>query len=216
MSIKKIMGTAASSALLLGSLALPTFAANAPATTTGPVATAPGQNKIQCFDGPTDGSSYGGKCTLKANGAKGPVTLDNTDNNPNGDYSGVYVQNTTMSGQLLSAVTQLGYTYSGTTAPTPGSLSLNVPIDTGTGIVYAFVDAYYCPGTNGVVNVVSDTNCGIWVNGVEYANWSDLATQNPTWKVAAGALPFVIAERTPGENPTSWTVSNVTLGKGGR
>jgi hypothetical protein len=80
----------------------------------GPPATAPGQNKLLCFDGTTDGG-FGGVCTLKANGAKGPATLNNTDSNAAGDYAGVYYANTTMSGQALGAVTQPGYTYSGTT-----------------------------------------------------------------------------------------------------
>src|SRR5690349_6967489 len=86
-----------------------------------PVPTAPGQNKLLCFDGTTDGG-FGGICTLKANGAKGPATLDNTDSNVNGDYSGVYIQNTTITGQTLGNITQLGYNYTGITTPTPGNL----------------------------------------------------------------------------------------------
>lgn len=178
----------------------------------GPVATAPGQNKIQCFDGTTDGG-FGGTCTLKNSGANSPATLDNSDSNVNGDYAGVYVQNSTIFGQSLSQVTKLGYTYSGSIAPQPGDLSLNVPIDTdgnGTTDTYAFIDAYYCPGTNGVVDVIHDQNCGIWVNGVEYANWAALVSANPTWKVA-NAPAFVIAERTPSEPSATWTVSNVML-----
>ena len=76
----------------------------------------------------TDGG-FGGTRTIKGNGAKGPATLNNTDTNSAGDYAGVYYANTTMSGQPLTAVTQLGYTYSGTTHPTPGDLSLNVPVN---------------------------------------------------------------------------------------
>src|SRR5437660_1367225 len=82
---------------------------------------APGQNKLLCFDGTTD-RGFGGICSLSTDGAKGVGTLNNTDSNPNGDYAGVYIQNTTLSGQLLSAVTQLTYTYSGTVAPTPTRL----------------------------------------------------------------------------------------------
>src|SRR5258708_6147940 len=71
-----------------------------------PPPTAPGQNKLLCFDGTTDGG-FGGICTLKANGATGPATLDNTDSNPKGDYAGVYFANTTMTGQTLGNITQL-------------------------------------------------------------------------------------------------------------
>jgi len=183
------------------------------------VDTAPGQNKLQCFDGTTDGG-FGGICTLKANGAKGPATLDNTDSNPNGDYSGVFIQNTTLSGQLLTSVTQLSYSYSGTTVPTPGDLSLNLPIDTNGDHVtdfYAFIDAFYCPGVGGHVDVIHDSACGIFAGGVVfYPNWAAFVSAYPGARVTSTALPFVIAERTPAEGPAFWTVSNVTLGKPGK
>src|SRR6185369_9158829 len=91
--------------------------------------TAPGQNKLQCFDGTTDGG-FGGLCTLNSNGAKGMATLNNSDSNPAGDYSGVYINNTTLTGQTLGNITQLGYNYTGNISPLPGNLSLNVPVDT--------------------------------------------------------------------------------------
>jgi hypothetical protein len=183
------------------------------------VDTAPGQNKLLCFDGTTDGG-FGGVCTLNSNGAKGPATLDNTANNPSGDYAGVYVQNTTMSGQPLSSITQLSYQYTGTISPLPGDLSLNVPIDTNNDHVtdfYAFIDAYYCPGTDGKVDVIHDANCGIWAGGVVfYSNWAAFVAAYPGAVVTSTALPFVIAERTPAEVPAVWRVNNVTLGKPGK
>jgi len=190
--------------------------------------TAPGQNKIQCFSGTTDLSGFGGTCTLNSNGAKGSATLDNSVAVSSADYAGVFINATTITGQTLGNITQLGYTYTGTVTPNPGDLSLNVPVDTngdGKNDAYLFIDAFYCPGTGGVVDVIHDTNCGIFVNNVEYANWAALVAANPTWTVAAlgaddqsvGTLPFVIAERVNGvEPPAVWTVSNVTLGKGGK
>ncbi len=181
--------------------------------------TAPGLNKLLCFDGTTEGGGYGGVCTLKANGAKGPATLDNTDTNPNGDYSGVYFQESTLFGQSLGSVTQLGYNYTGNITPMPGNLSLNLPLDTDGDITntetYAFIDAYYCPGTDGSVDVIHDGVCGIWVDGIEYANWAALVAAHPTWSVANN-YPFVIAERTPSEVSALWTVANVKLGKSGK
>ena len=189
---------AATASLLVGGIA---FAA-APST-------APGQNKLLCFDGTTDGG-YGGVCSA-GNGAKGPATLNNTDSNPAGDYSGVYIQNSTLVGQLLKNVTQLGYNYTGTTTPTPGDLSLNLPLSTGG---YAYVDAYYCPGTSGVVDVINQSNCGIWYNNTEYANWAALAAAYPTATVSD--IAFIVAERTPGEASAMWTVGNIKLGKAGK
>src|SRR5258705_12860160 len=89
-------------------VALATMLAMPTTISAAAVDTAPGQNKLQCFDGTTDGG-FGGTCTLKANGAKGPAYLDNTDSNAAGDYSGVFIQNTTLAGQTLGSVTQLGY-----------------------------------------------------------------------------------------------------------
>jgi hypothetical protein len=183
------------------------------------VDTAPGQDKLLCFDGTTDGG-FGGVCTLNSNGAKGPATLNNTDSNPAGDYAGVYIQSTTLSGQLLTSVKQLGYQYSGTTTPTPGDLSLNLPIDTDGNHVndfYAFIDAFYCPGVGGKVDVIHDANCGIYAGGVLfYPNWAAFVAAYPGATIATTALPFVIAERTSAEGPALWTVKDVTLGKPGK
>jgi hypothetical protein len=188
------------------------------------LSTAPGQNKLLCFDGTTDGG-FGGICTLKANGAKGPATLNNTDSNPAGDYAGVYILDSTLFGQLLTGVTQLGYHYSGITVPTPGDLSLNLPVSITGGTAtsaYAYIDAFYCPGVGGVVDVINDSNCGIWYGspsppiGVFYANWAAFVAAYPGARVATDNFMFVIAERTPAEGPAFWTVSNVKLGKGGK
>jgi len=88
---------------------------------------------------------------------------------PTGDYSGVFTLESTIYGQLLTDLTQLSYHYSGTIAPQPGNLSYNIPIDTdgnGTTNFYAFVDAFYCPGTNGVVDIINDSSCVIFEGGV--------------------------------------------------
>jgi hypothetical protein len=198
-------------------LAIATALGAAPGHKPPPVA--PRQNKLLCFDGTTDGG-FGGICTLKANGAKGPATLNNTDTNAAGDYAGVYYATTTMAGQPLGSITQLSYTYSGTTVPGPGNLSLNVPISTTGGSTtdaYLFIDAAYCPGVGGSVNVITDSACGIYYGGVTfYPNWAAVVAAYPAATVATDALPFVIAERTPAEGPALWTVANVTLGKPGR
>jgi len=207
--MKKFVAGIATATVVVSLLASTAFAA---------VSTAPGQDKLLCFSGTTDGITYGGTCTLKGNGAKGPAVLSNTSSDPDGDYSGVYIQSSTLNGQLLSNVAQLGYTYSGTVTPTPGDLSLNVPLNLTGGTTtdaYAFIDAYYCPGTAGKVDVIHDSNCGIWVNGVEYANWAALVTAYPTATVSSD-LAFIVAERTPSEPAATWTVSGVTLGKPGK
>jgi len=181
--------------------------------------TAPGQNKLQCFDGTTDGG-FGGICTLNSSGAKGPATLDLSSSNPNGDYAGVYTLESNMYGALLTGLTQLSYHYTGTVAPQPGNLSYNIPIDTnddGVTDFYAFVDAFYCPGVDGVVDIIHDPACGIYEGGVTFrANWADFLAANPDAEVATDNYVFVIAERTPSEPSATWTVNNVKFGKAGK
>ena len=202
-------------------MALAFMLAMSTAASAEPLATAPGHNKLQCFDGTTEGG-FGGVCTIIGHGAKGPATLDNTDSNPAGDFAGVFTNNTTMSGQLVGDVTQLSYTYTGITVPTLGDLSLNVGIDTtGDGFfdTFLFIDAANCPGVGGAVDVINDAVCGIVVGSPEtafYPNWAALVAANPTWKVATDQLPFIVAERVPAEPPAFWTVSDVKLGKGGK
>src|SRR5450759_3713262 len=61
--------------------------------------------------------------------------------------------------------------YSGTTVPGPGDLSLNVQINlTGdtTTDGYAFIDAAYCPGVAGVVDVIGQTACGFYWQGATF------------------------------------------------
>ena len=79
---------------------------------------------------------------------------------------------------------------------------------------YAYIDAYYCPGVLGVVDIINDPVCGIWFNGVEYANWAAFVAAFPTATVT-GDGAFVVAERTSGEAPAMWTVTDVTIGKPG-
>ena len=209
---KKILGGAVAALTLLGG-----GIANAKP------ATAPGANKLQCFDGTTDGN-YGGTCTLPSNGAKGSAVLSLNSSNPSGDYAGAYVTNTNLAGAAPSQVTQLSYQYTGTKTPTPTELSLNVPYASDGGNTadqYLFADAAYCPGTlqaSGAmfVDVLHDSNCVLWDYTTSYANWSAFAAAHSTAKLVPGtSLPFVIAERTPSDVAQTWTVSNVTLGKPG-
>jgi hypothetical protein len=169
-------------------------------------------NALKCFDGVSDATVYGGNCTI----SNGVATLNNSDSNVNGDYSGVYYETNTINGMLLSSATSLGYTYSGNIAPLPGDLSLNIHVDEngdGTTDAYAYVDAFYCPGTAGVVDVINDPVCGIWYKGMEYVNWSAFVSAFPTAKFATDGVEFIVAERIPTEPSAVWTVSNVNLGQ---
>ncbi len=111
MNIKKIAIGISAGAILFGSLAGSAFAV--------PVATAPGQNKIVCFQ------SGAATCTLNNSGAKGSATLTVTGA---GDASVYFTGfNDSIYGVLLSDVTQLSFMYTGTA--TGGAPRLSIPID---------------------------------------------------------------------------------------
>ena len=211
--MKKLLYTVAA----FGALAV--MLASAMPVSAGALATAPGQNKLQCFDGVTDGG-FGGTCTPNSSGAKGSATLNLSSSNPAGDYAGVYTLESNLYGASLTDITQMSYHYTGTITPQPGNLSYNIPIDTngnGTTDFYAFVDAFYCPGVNGVVDIINDSACGIYEGGVTFrANWAAFLAANPGAKVATVNFVFVIAERTPLEPSAIWTVNNVKFGKAGK
>jgi hypothetical protein len=172
--------------------------------------TAPGQNKLICFDGPSEGTIYGGSCVMKSNGARGPAILDNTDGDTDGSYSGVYVELSTLSGDLLGDVNQLSFNYSG--EATAGSPRISLPVDTtGDGLNdgYLFIGAYYCNDGEGLVDVVNDETCTIYTNfsSESWANWDELVSSHPDWSVSTNALSFIVAD-----DPGTWAVSGVKLG----
>jgi hypothetical protein len=190
-----------------------------PASAAAPT-TAPGQNKLQCFDGASEGTVFGGDCTIKGKGAKGTATLDLTDNDPQGDFAGVFTADSNLYGMPVADITQMSYHYTASIDPQPGNLSYNIPIDTngdGDTEFFLFVDAFYCPGDNGIVDIVNDPDCGMWEGGsVFYVNWDAFVAAHPTAKVALDNFVFIVAERTPVEPAAQYTVSNVKFGKPGK
>jgi len=173
----------------------------------GPAAAA---NPLLCFDGPSEGTIYGGDCTLNASGTG--ATLDNTGGDPDGSYSGVYFAVSSISGELLTDVSGLSFNYTGT--PTAGSPRISLPIDTdndGDTEFYISIGAFYCNNGAGLVDPMTDTTCTLWSNldGTTplASNWAALLAAHPTWRVSDD-VPFIIAD-----DPGLWTVSNVHLGE---
>ena len=176
-----------------------------------------GAANLKCFTGVSDNSGYGGTCITTGKNRNGAV-LSN-DSNAAGSYAGVYLDKKDLNGKPLSKISALGYTHAGgNVAPTAGDLSLNFGVDTtGDGLSdgYAYVDAFYCAGTNGVVDVIHDGGCGIWFQDVEYSNWAMFVTAFPTASVGRDGQPFIVAEWAAGSAAESWTISNVVMGKVG-
>jgi hypothetical protein len=192
-------------AAVLGALLATTSSAFAAAPDT-----APGQNKLTCFDGTTDG--FNGVCTMQGKGARGPATLNNNDgdDNPFNNYSGVFVDNSTMYGTAIGDVSQLSFKYSGDAA-TAGSPRFSIPIDTngdGTTEFFAFVSALTCNDGAGTVDVIHDSTCTIFAGAETFDNWAAMVEAHPDWTIADDNFVFIIAD-----DPGMWTVSAVKFGK---
>jgi len=173
----------------------------------GTAGTTAAANPLLCFDGPSEGTIYGGHCTLNASGTG--ATLDNTGGDADGSYSGVYFASSALSGKLLSEVSDLSFSYTGTA--TAGSPRISLPIDTnndGATDFYAFIGAFYCNNGAGLVDPLHDTTCTIFYTGNDAgdANWAAFVAAHPTWRVSDD-VPFIVAD-----DAGLWTVSNVHLG----
>jgi|SRR5712692_1067638 len=133
-------------------------------------------------------------------------------NGPDGSggfqYGGVYLNSKSQSGKPLNAVS---FSFVSTGEVTGGAPRFSIPINTdGGGSVagYAFIDAAGCGGASGGTTTVSTdlANCQVFF-GVQYANWDAFAAANPTYRIAPGAIPFIIADGAAG----TYVVSSIDL-----
>ena len=162
-------------------------------------------NKLTCFDGPSEQTIYGGKCTVTKLGV---ATLNNSGGDVDGEYSGVYLQNSNLEGKAIRTINQLGFSYTG--IATAGSPRISLGIDTdgdGNWNHFAFISALYCNDGAGNVDVMKDPTCTIYSGSGVYANWAAMVAAHPDYKV--GYTPYIVAD-----DAGTWTVSNVKLGKG--
>ncbi len=147
----------------------------------------------------------------------GAVTVTSADSativNGAGEYGGVYVNAKNQNNKPLNAVS---FSFVSTGDVAGGAPRFSIPIDTGGGRGsvegYAFLDAAGCGATVGPNTTVSTTvsttseTCAVNFNGVDYANWATFAAAHPTYRIAAGAIPFIISDQ-----PGSYAVSSIDL-----
>lgn len=142
----------------------------------------------------------------------GDVTLTSADGativNEAGEYGGVYLQSKSQSGKALSGAV---FAFRSTGDAVGGAPRFSIPIDTdGVGSTddgYAFLDVLGCGGTSGGTTVVSTQldNCSVYFR-VSYANWAAFAAANPSYRLAPGRIPFIIADA-----PGNYAVDSIVL-----
>jgi len=137
----------------------------------------------------------------------GDVTVTSPDSativNGAGEYGGVYIKSRGQSAKPLNAV---HFSFVSTGDSAGGAPRFSIPIDDGTGdLKYAFIGVLNCGYTTGEVST-DLSNCMVNFNSVDYANWDTFASANPTFRIAPGQIPFIIADQ-----PGNYAVSNIDL-----
>jgi len=166
-------------------------------------------NKLQCFDGETEGGPDNtGQCELISDGAH-IVTGTGTS------YAGVYINNSNLDGKSLADINKLAFSWEGSTT-LGGSPRITFPIDLdGDGGWDDFVsaDALGCStgtATSGTVDLINNPDCLISLNsGGTYTGWAAFLAAFPDAHVATDAISFIIVDQ-----PGDFTITNVQLGKG--
>jgi hypothetical protein len=139
-----------------------------------------------------------GEVALTATGA----TLTNDP----GEYSGVYLASKSRSGKRIASI-HFSFEYSGAVAG--GAPRFSIPLDTdrnGSLDGYAFLDALNC-GNDGTVSTDA-ADCAVFLNFSSdwFVNWDAMVAAHPTWRIAPGKVPFVIADQ-----PGTYVVTDVDL-----
>jgi hypothetical protein len=137
-----------------------------------------------------------GDVNLTASGA----TIDNGS----GQYGGVYLASRGRSAKPIAAV-HFSFDYSGSIAG--GAPRFSIPLDTnrnGRLDGYAFLDANNC-GLTGTVSTDAP-NCAVFLNfgGLSFSSWDAMVAAHPTWRLAPGKVPFIIADQ-----PGHYVISNL-------
>jgi opacity protein-like surface antigen len=115
-----------------------------------------------------------------------------TLHNDAGEYSGVYLKSISRKARPLESV-HFSFNRSGDVQG--GAPRFSIPIDTnrnGQLDGYAFIDVNSCGGSTTVSTEAS--TCGVYFRDNFFANWAAMADANPSWRLASGKVPFIIAD----------------------
>jgi pseudouridine-5'-phosphate glycosidase len=134
-----------------------------------------------------------------------------------GEFGGVFKKGRGQTGKLVGDVV-FAFTSRGDVAG--GAPRFSIPIDDGSfdpNADYAFMDAEGCGATEGdnpgsVATLVSTQNpaCHVNFHSVDYDNWADFASSNPTFRISRDAIPFIIADVVPdGQTVATYVVTDI-------
>ena len=166
-------------------LASPVIALVALATFAGVASAAPSTTLTKFGDGDV---------TITSNGA----TLANGA----GEYSGVYLKSKSLSDKLLAERRLLVQLPAAT--PAGGAPRFSIPLNTAPARPVRVPRRARTAARPGPVST-NLANCPVFINtGESYANWDAMAAANPTWRIATGKIPFVIADQ-----PGTYDVTSV-------
>ena len=115
------------------------------------------------------------------------------------------------SGPRSKLIGTVGFSFTSMGDVAGGAPRFSIPIDDGLGTadLYAFLDAANCGRTSGGTTVVSTSlaNCTVFPNnGPSFGNWAAFAAADPTYRIRAGGIPFIISDQ-----PGTYIVSNIVL-----
>jgi hypothetical protein len=113
--------------------------------------------------------------------------------------------------KLTSQVTTLQNNVGGTLGIDP---RWSIPIDVGNDgdtNFFAFVSFADCNNGAGLIDVIHDSTCTIYRDGVAYANWAAMVAAFPNDRISYADYAFIIADGSGGTGP--WTVNNVKVGQ---
>ena len=124
---------------------------------------------------------------------------------PSPEYGGVYLNSKSNSGKAIGSVS-FSFVSSGDSAGGAPRFSLPINTDgvTNTADFYAFIDEAGCGAP--LVSTES-ANCAVNAGGETFANWAAFAAAHPTYRIAPGSIPFIIADGTLG----TYVVSDIVL-----
>ena len=132
---------------------------------------------------------------------------------PSPEYGGVYINSKANSGKFIGTVT-FSFVSRGDVAGGAPRFSIPINVD-GKGnktAFYAFIDAAGCgaavgPGSTVTTVSTASATCAVNAGPESYANWAAFAAAHPTYKIASGTTPFIIADGTLG----TYVVSDIVL-----